>query len=118
MIEKPDDTAQVARIHGLLNAFAEVGKGTMFLHETSLPALSYAVWSWAGERGIKIGTHVQCGCGDATECWDIYVAGGTIHVFPNKMGQLASIDDSAKAEIEKIKREAAERIKALLGDGS
>lgn len=112
MIANPNNPEQVARIHALLDAFAALaGSKTLFMHESSCACLSYAVWSWANDRKHRIDVGIQSG---GVEHWDIRLGPATIHVYPNKHGQLSGADDDVAAEAAKIELEAKRRVEELL----
>jgi len=115
MIQEPqnltdDDRTQIARITALLDAFAILDTGTLFLHETSLRHLSYAAWAWATKRGREITPHIQSG---GVECWDISTGRTRIHVYPVVHGQLSGASVDVQEEAKRIQRDAEERVRRL-----
>lgn len=119
MIEKPEDLdpEHAARVTALLDAFRVVGCGSVCIHETAIQHLPYIVWSWGQQHGLRITTTPMVRAdGDSYESWDIRLGRGNIYMFPNQMGLLSPKRDEVKAEVEKIRQEAAARIKALLAD--
>ena len=119
-ITQPDnlDEEHAKRVRSLLDAFADLGEGSLCLHETSIKHLSYIAWAWAQARGHRITVSPMVRCdGDVYESWDFRLRGGSLYVFPKQMGMLSSSSDTDE-RIRQIQREAQDRIRAVIGGAS
>ena len=109
------DLGYVARVHAMLDAFVAAApeNSQLSFHESrTSPFLPYAIVAWAVGR-YPVRTHLATTSGRTYEVWHIEPNELTIVVFPRER-LLYGLDPDIQSKIDKIRREADERIKTML----